>query len=766
MRDDVRSTFTYQNKLQSEAEEEEIASGVFTQYNEYIESIYKQVDDTFPSFGVHNMETTKNRFLKFIKGSRKYRDMIIGNLRRKKYFVEVDLEDLFHFDETLVDVIRRKPKLYLRIFEDAVLEFMKTTIPTDEMAAFLELFNIDQINPETAYGVFHVTISTKQGLYPLRKLDVNHLNEMVVLRGVIINTSVPQARLASLAIQCSTCFTRTNIPLERNKTNFGEHVKQMECSECKNKSLKTLIDECQYIDQQITTIQELPEETPTGEMPRKIQVMCERSLIDKVRPGSRAQIVGMFSVFAGVDIANSQTMTIKSSFLSALGIQILEHGAEGKLSSNFCPEEIQSFRDFSQKADVYSQVWKSVSPSITGKYTDDIKKAIAAMLFGGTRVEDKAGMVTRGDINVLLLGDPSVGKSAWLKYVEKVAPISVYTSGKGSSAAGLTASVIRDRKGDFYLEGGAMVLADGGVVCIDEFDKMRDQDRVAIHEAMEQQTISIAKAGITTVLNSRCSVLAAANPVFGTYNDDRTTAENIDFLPTILSRFDLIFIIKDVKNTFRDKKISQHILGAHTFPGRKRVVVKKKENQAVGIEFLKRYLEYARSTCFPTISKEAANVLMNHYVKVRQDAKTEARVSRSYGGNGTTVPITVRQFEALCRITEALARMELAKEASIQHAHEAIRLFNVSTVHSASRRNDLAELSSFNSTFTKEIQRAEDFIRNVIPIGTKMKTNEVFYKYQKFESANKHALSKAIKLMSLRCEVEYMHRNRYLYRKL
>ena len=212
---------------------------------------------------------------------------------------------------------------------------------------------------------------------------------------------------------------------------------------------------------------------------------------------------------------------------------------------------------------LYETFVNSIAPSIYGN--EDIKKAITCLLMGGSKKILPDGMRLRGDINVLLLGDPGTAKSQLLKFVEKIAPISVYTSGKGSSAAGLTASVQRDpQTRDFYLEGGAMVLADGGVVCIDEFDKMRDEDRVAIHEAMEQQTISIAKAGITTVLNSRTSVLAAANPVFGKYDEFKSPGENIDFQSTILSRFDMIFIVKDEHNEGRDISIAQHVMNVHT----------------------------------------------------------------------------------------------------------------------------------------------------------------------------------------------------------
>lgn len=210
---------------------------------------------------------------------------------------------------------------------------------------------------------------------------------------------------------------------------------------------------------------------------------------------------------------------------------------------------------------------------------------------GGSKKILPDGMRLRGDINVLLLGDPGTAKSQLLKFVEKVSPISVYTSGKGSSAAGLTASVQRDPvTREFFLEGGAMVLADGGVVCIDEFDKMRDEDRVAIHEAMEQQTISIAKAGITTILNSRTSVLAAANPVFGRYDDMKSPGENIDFQTTILSRFDMIFIVKDEHNEQRDRTIAKHVMNIH--------MNRQTENEAVGeidIEKMKRYIGYCKS---------------------------------------------------------------------------------------------------------------------------------------------------------------------------
>ena len=320
------------------------------------------------------------------------------------------------------------------------------------------------------------------------------------------------------------------------------------------------------------------------------------------------------------------------------------------------------------------QVREKIAPSIFG--SDDIKVAIACLLFGGSPKRLPDGARLRGDVNVLMLGDPSTAKSQLLKFVEKTAPIAVYTSGKGSSAAGLTASVIRDPNGDFYLEGGAMVLADGGVVCIDEFDKMRPEDRVAIHEAMEQQTISIAKAGITTVLNSRTAVLAAANPPSGRYDDMKSAQENIELQSTILSRFDLIFLVKDERTYERDMQIAAHVTAVHKNAYSDARAAEGSEREE-GEAFLKRYIEYARAACRPRLSEGAMRMLENEYVRIRQE------VHKNADGGVPPIPITVRQLEAIVRLSEALAKMGLQTTASEVHVQEALRLFDVATMDAA-----------------------------------------------------------------------------------
>jgi DNA replication licensing factor MCM5 len=318
-------------------------------------------------------------------------------------------------------------------------------------------------------------------------------------------------------------------------------------------------------------------------------------------------------------------------------------------------------------------------------------------------------MRLRGDINILLLGDPSVGKSQFLKFAIEAAPVGVYTSGKGSSAAGLTASVIRDPgSGEFHLEGGALVLADGGLVCIDEFDKMRPQDRVAIHEAMEQQTISIAKAGITTILNSRASVLAAANPIFSRYDDMKSPTENIDFQTTILSRFDLIFIVRDVINMARDKAIAEHIVNVHKkMPS----IQQTTSNQNVfEIQRLKKYIAFARQRVTPRLAPEASKLLENRYVAFRKDMRDFKHAKQQ----DSAIPITVRQLEAIIRISESLARMELSDVATEDHVQEAIRLFKVSTFQAATA-NFGERIGS--PQFQQMVARAETFLERRVAIG-------------------------------------------------
>ncbi|OEH75181.1 DNA replication licensing [Cyclospora cayetanensis] len=379
----------------------------------------------------------------------------------------------------------------------------------------------------------------------------------------------------------------------------------------------------------------------------------------------------------------------------------------------------------------------SIAPALFGMI--EVKRACACLLFGGTAKIINDTTRIRGDINVLLLGDPSVAKSQVLKFVSKLAPISVYTSGKGSSAAGLTAAVMRDRHGVFSLEGGCMCLADGGVVCVDEFDKMQERDVVAMHEAMEQQTISISKAGINTVLNSRCAVLAAANPSFGSFDDAQDTTEQHEFKATILSRFDLIFMLRDKDDYEKDTRLCEHILNLHAgsgeplswefgpclflcaygvvgvllsplrmFEQRRAEPPQHEEGEIIPFEVLRHYIQFARQQQQPLLSHDARDALKNFYVQTRQEVREDRRsVTRK-------IPITLRQLESLVRIAESFARMELAPIAQASHVKRAIDLFSASTAETAKHALVFESLTPLQQ---KAVKLAEDALMGRLQPG-------------------------------------------------
>ena len=451
-------------------------------------------------------------------------------------------------------------------------------------------------------------------------------------------------------------------------------------------------------------------------MPRTFVLTVDRELTDMVTPGNRVTIVGILGIvqqtMGGQGASGQSNRGVNKSYIRVMGIQS-ETNKDGMPSTvgfampNISQEDEEKIVAMSRQPDIYDKISKSIASAIYGH--EDIKKSIACLLFGGSPKKLPDGMCLRGDINVLLLGDPSVAKSQFLKFVERVAPIAVYTSGKGSSAAGLTAAVIKDpATGEFQLEGGAMVLADGGVVCIDEFDKMDPKDRVAIHEAMEQQTISIAKAGITTILNSRTSVLAAANPLYGRYDDLKHAAEQIDFQSSILSRFDSIFIVKDVRKEAIDKAIASHVVNLHMNK------ISEQDNADISIGDLKKYLTYAKLKISPRVSEEAGQMLQDMYVTDRQNSK-EQRLSKKTTG----IPITVRQLEAIIRISESIAKMHLQSVVTSQHVQEAHRLFKISTLNAAA-----SGLSSHSGEVPLELQslvrKIEEAIKRRVAIGTRI----------------------------------------------
>jgi DNA replication licensing factor MCM5 len=471
--------------------------------------------------------------------------------------------------------------------------------------------------------------------------------------------------------------------------------------------------------------------------------------------------MGISSLMQNMSREKISSSSVRAPYLRVVGIQIETSGG-GRSNNYYTPQEEEEMQALARDPDIYNKIVRSIAPQISGDYTADIKKALACLLFGGSRKILGDGVRLRGDINVLLMGDPSTAKSQLLKYIERIAPIGVYTSGKGSSAAGLTATVVKDSRGEFFLEGGAMVLADGGVICIDEFDKMRESDRVAIHEAMEQQTISIAKAGITTVLNCRTSVLAAANPIYGRYDDYKSVGENIDLMSTILSRFDCIFIIRDIRDITRDRSIAKHVLSVHissnldTSTTSTSASASDQPNVDISTMKLKKFISYCRDRCSPRLSDEGAAILSSQYVHVRNQVRLALQ---NTPGESQVIPITIRQLEALVRLSESLAKMRLAAEATVNDVEEAIRLFKVSTLAASQSNPSLLG----NGIGTAETQRVEDFLRRRLGIKMTVNSRKIIDEAMN-QGHGDEAIKRAISAMIMRGEIQELNQRKLLRR--
>lgn len=528
-----------------------------------------------------------------------YRDQLRENVLISLFNLQVDMMHLNSFDSDIWQRMMKEPAEVLPLFESAIrrvatrimygIDFGKTT---NNAQAQLQ----DQPRQGNKMAPpCQLLLRSDVDLTLIRTLDAGYMSKLVRLPGIVIGASTLSSKATLLHLMCRSCRSTIDIPVTGG---FAGVTFPRDCrapaiegqpKECGLDPYVIVHEKSMFIDQQTLKLQEAPDQVPVGELPRHIVLNADRYLTNKVVPGSRCTVMGIYSVYQNKTSKKTGAIAIRNPYLRVLGIQV-DANNHTKMEANFTDEEEEEFLNLSRNPNLYEIFANSIAPSIYGNA--DIKRAVACLLLGGSKKILPDSMKLRGDINVLLLGDPGTAKSQILKFVEKVAPIAIYTSGKGSSAAGLTASVQRDAiTREFFLEGGAMVLADGGVVCIDEFDKMRDEDRVAIHEAMEQQTISIAKAGITTILNSRTSVLAAANPIFGRYDDMKSPGDNIDFQTTILSRFDMIFIVKDDHNEARDQSIARHVMNIHM----NRINADTHEGGEISIEKMKRYIAYCKA---------------------------------------------------------------------------------------------------------------------------------------------------------------------------
>jgi len=624
-------------------------------------------------------------------GTLKYRDQFQQNCDQSVFKLEVNLNDLAsgaHEDgEQLAECLWRLPSTFLPPCEKALQELYEERFSSGDASSknpSVQLLLKCDVDLEGTFGTRKPTM--------IRELKSDRVEELVVVQGIVVTAKPAYHKARTVWLKCSNCENTKKVVVGAG--HCAAHIPsacdgnalagQME--KCPPNPFVVEDDLCDFVDEQKLKLQELPEHVPVGEMPRSVDLVVHQYLVDQCTPGTRLTAIGVYTATereAGDKMGGSKgkgTQTVKYSYLQINGLSVSQGNMAETGVLNVSNDEQEHFERLSKEPGIRDKIYRSIAPAICASskdVIDDVKKAVACLLFGGSRKQLPDGTRMRGDINVLLLGDPGTAKSQFLKFSEKAAPIAVYTSGKGSSAAGLTAAITKDSNG-FSLEGGAMVLADGGVVLIDEFDKMDPKDRVAIHEAMEQQTISIAKAGITTMLNTRCSVLAAANPKFGTYDDTASTAEQMDFETTILSRFDMMFLVRDVRDPERDYNLAKHLASLH-----KGEIQKEKEGDIPVLE-LRKYLSYCRSRCAPRISAEAGEVLKNHYISIRANMKRDKEAGRDSG-----IPITVRQLEAIIRISEALAKMEMCDEVDINHVEESLRLFTVSTLDSANKDRGL-----------------------------------------------------------------------------
>ncbi|KIK05555.1 hypothetical protein K443DRAFT_675113 [Laccaria amethystina LaAM-08-1] len=730
------------------------------------------VHDQPPPISPGSPSETEKLFLEFllqyrVGGEFIYRDKLRGNLLLKQHLLEVDLRHVGLYNDELAHAIQDRPADVLPLFENAATKAARLIL--FPMAA-----NSEDRTEAAAEAIpkVQVTIQSALNMLQFRELTANTMNKLVRIPGIVISASVLSSRATKLHLQCRSCRSTKIIYPSGGMGGVGggsdrglpricdAPEPEGQKKDCPMDPYLIIHSKSTFADQQTLKLQEAPDMVPVGELPRHMLLSADRHLTGKVVPGSRVIATGIYSTFQSAKNKNAGPAALRQPYLRVVHLETMSpsggSGGSNPFGVQFTPEEEEEFGEMSRSEGFYERFAKSVAPSIYGSL--DIKKAITCLLFGGSKKVLPDGMRLRGDINVLLLGDPGTAKSQLLKFVEKVAPIAVYTSGKGSSAAGLTASVQRDSVSrEFYLEGGAMVLADTGVVCIDEFDKMRDEDRVAIHEAMEQQTISIAKAGITTVLNSRTSVLAAANPVFGRYDEGKSPGENIDFQTTILSRFDMIFIVRDEHNENRDKMIAKHVMNIHM----NRQNVNTDENGGnvgeIPLEKMKRYISYCKTKCAPRLSAESQEMLSSHFVSLRKQVQQVEQDN----DEKSSIPITIRQLEAIIRISESLAKITLSPVVQNHHVEEAIRLFKFSTMDAVSAGSaDGLSRGELNG----EMTHIEQELRRRLPVGWSTSYQSLVKEFVTQQGRSSHSLERTLYIMEKREIIRFSGQKKVVHR--
>jgi replicative DNA helicase Mcm len=566
------------------------------------------------------------KFQEFIE--RSYQKDLHENIAKGRDFLILDFFELTKYD----------PKL-----ADQLLEVPAETLKAAEIA-------LEQFDVKSKFRVRFSNLPKSQEIY-IRNLRSQHLGKFIAFEGIVRQSSEVRPQAVSAKFECPSCGNVITMP------QIDQQFREPTRCTCGRKGRFRLLSK-ELVDVQRIVLEESPENLEGGAQPKRMQVFLREDLVEprmekSTTPGTRVLVNGsMYEI-----PIQTRTGGISTRFDLAMEANFIDRVEEDYSEISISAEDEKEIRALASSPKIYDMLVASIAPSIFGH--DRIKEAIMLQLFSGIRKIKKDGTIIRGDLHVLLIGDPGCGKSAMLTFVNKAAPKSRYVAGRSASGAGLTASVVKDEflKG-WALEAGAMVLADKGILVLDEMDKITKEDTSALHEAMEQQQISIAKANIQATLRTQTSILAAANPKMGRFDPFTPVPNQIDMPPALINRFDLIFVMRDLPNKELDSNIATRVLESHSY---------SEPAPEIGAKFLRKYLAFAKQKCFPKLTKEAIEVIREFYVELRS--------SGSKGDSAVKpIPISARQLEAIVRLSEATARIRLKEKVEKEDAMKAIGL--------------------------------------------------------------------------------------------
>ena len=674
-----------------------------------------------------NEEETDKKY-----GKKKYMILLQKIANREVSIIEIYTEDLESYfssqnnsdDLVLLDCILNNTKTYVNLFKEAVDDLMPNAnkqLPIDETlmnkADIIQKHRLQNLNnlsneekdkanknksgiPKELTRRYELIIipgpGSKNKTIPLRQLKANQIGSLQTIKGIVVKMTDVKPFLKVASYSCDICGYET---YQVNHQRTYMPLLDCQSEQCRNNrshgDIMQINRASKFLSFQEITIQEPTTEVPTGHVPRSIKISCFGSTTRKCAPGDMIIVTGVYLPRMLSD-SRFKSKLIHDTYIEAFKI---EKEKKNYNETKMNPEIINQLKKDKTNTTLYLNLAKSIAPEIFGM--EDIKKALLLLLVGGVDKNMSDGMKIRGNMNILLMGDPGIAKSQLLKYISHISPRGVYTTGKGSSGVGLTAAVVKDPvTNDLVLEGGALVLADMGVCCIDEFDKMSDYDRANIHEVMEQQTVSIAKAGITTRLNARTSVLAAANPAYGRYNINLTPHENINLPAALLSRFDLLFLLLDEVNPERDLELARHVAYVHQH---KKINNDNNNNKIYNEEFIREYIAQAKK-CRPTIPQDLHNFIVQKYVEKRK-LEIEQKNKQGYQY------ITPRSLLAVIRLSQALAKLRMNDKVKQEDVDEALRLVEVSQ-SSINKKENKEGLANFDGVGKKTDAKSQ--IYNIV----------------------------------------------------